>query len=59
MPPQLPNENTVKEQYDYYNFKKKKNVKIRKQTNTKIMYKKREMATSGMKAEANENKYAH
>lgn len=57
MPPQLPNENTVKERYDCYDalitVTTVRNVKIKK-TNSKITYK----ATLRMKAEANENKYA-
>lgn len=53
MPPQLPNENTVKEQYDCYNalltVTTLKNVKIRKPTNNKIMYKNEKWQHQGWK----------
>lgn len=57
MPPQLPNENTVKEQYDCYNalitvttLKKNKNGEIRKQNNNNnIMYKNEKWQHRGWK----------
>lgn len=62
MPPQLPNENTVKERYDCYDalitVTTVRNVKIKKNKQQNNIQKP-EKATLRMKAEANENKYAN